>query len=421
MEKLAIDKENQLSEAFDLLTIVQVARALGMDLRTGTAQKSPLRNDRHPGSFSVQEKFFKDHAHDEHKGGVWKFVELACPSWEKKEIADFLIRTAGMAPQSKPPGRVRREARESRAKLYAAAEAKARELPNIPEAPPLWSEDVRGRWAEGLKPLKEALEKTAATRGWPPEALDALAGSKTSFPRVPWVDEGRRRMWAWRVERPLFAAKEARLIPVGYHSRYKVFRQGEVAGRRWCYIPYAPACPKSEFQRRLAASPVQLPTYPFILGDIGSPPHLAIIVEGQFDAVSMALAFGWLPRGLPPGVVILGLRGVQSQAPLLAAYGAWFRRHRPFVWILGDNDAAGRELARLAASGRIDASPSLAARLRAQGCRVRIQFTAVDGCKDFNDVWRKHRPSIQQMEALAEAIGARTTNRLRDQTEYLAN
>ncbi len=106
---------------------------------------------------------------------------------------------------------------------------------------------------------------------------------------------------------------ETRLIPVGYHGRYKVFRQDAVAGRRWCYTPST--CPKSEFQRQLAASPVQLPTYPFILGDIGSPPHLAIIAEGQFDAVSIALAFGWLSRGLPPGVVILGLRGVQFAGP----------------------------------------------------------------------------------------------------------
>ena len=84
-------EENQLGIAFEQLSIVRVAQELGLNLREGTGQKSPFRKDIHAGSFSVQTNYFKDHACDEHKGGVWNFVKLARPDWQNQEIAEFII------------------------------------------------------------------------------------------------------------------------------------------------------------------------------------------------------------------------------------------------------------------------------------------------------------------------------------------
>lgn len=399
-----MEEENQLAIAFERLTIVRVAQELGIDLNEGAGQKSPFRADRKAGSFSVQSTYFKDHAEDDHKGGAWQFVELARPAWSKQEIAEFLIRAAGMDPVRKKPGTMRREEKAKREKLYTKMERDAAALPRLQAEPGPWSEKLKSRWLEGVEPLKKHAERLADERGWSVDVLLDIANHKTSLPLQPWVDEGNRRMWSWLVEKPSFHSGEAALIPVGYHGRYKTYSKNEVQ-KRWCYVPYLPQTPRTEFQQHLKAANEKLPPYPFILGDVTAPPHLVIILEGQFDAVSLACAFGWLPGEPPRGIVILGLRGVNSPDALLAAYGTWLRKHKPFVWILGDNDEAGKSLATGENDQVLGANPSFIARLRAQGCRVKLQFLTIEGCKDFNDVWRTHQPDMDAMRGLAGVAG----------------
>ena len=117
-------------------------------------------------------------------------------------------------------------------------------------------------------------------------------------------------------------------------------------------------------------------------------------------------AFQWLEKGLPPGVAVFGLRGVQSQAPFLAGYGAWLRTSKPFVWVIGDNDEAGRALDHVDTSGNILAEPSFLERIRAMGCPVHACTVNYEGCKDFNDLWRDAPPSVDTMQRWAAHIGA---------------
>ncbi len=148
----------------------------------------------------------------------------------------------------------------------------------------------------------------------------------------------------------------------------------------------------------------KLPAYPFVLGNLDSP-RLVVVLEGQFDAVSFALAFEWLEKGFPPGVAVFGLRGVQSQSVFLAAYGAWLRKNQPLIWICGDGDSAGRLLDKRDASNSINVEPTFLDRLRAQGCPVRAELINHRGCKDMNDVWKACAPDLETMKQWAARVG----------------
>lgn len=404
---------DQLNTAFESLSIVELAAALGIELREGAGQKSPFREDHSAGSFSVQRSAFKDFANDEHRGGHIAFVKIARPGWSKKEAIDFIIKTAGMEPEKQNPSRVSAAKKLKRAELYRQAGAKLHELPEINPLPAPWSKSVRECFEEGIEPLQAVAPELAFSRGWEPSALCALAlAGKTSLPLLPWAANAKgNRGWAWIVERPDpvpgSAGRALSLVPVGFHSRYAVYDAEKKESRRWVYVPYLPGegKAKTDFQKHLAAMRCKLPAYPFVLGDL-SAPRLVVILEGQFDAVSFALAFGWLEKGFPSGVAVFGLRGAQSQAPFLAGYGAWLRASKPFVWVVGDNDEAGRALDRADTSGNILAEPSFLDRIRALGCPVHGCTVDLDGCKDFNDVWREAPPSVDTMQKWANHIGA---------------
>lgn len=402
-----MDPNNQLSIAFDRVSLVQLAHALGLvDVREGAAQKSPFREDRKAGSFSVQKAYFKDHAHDEHKGGHIAFVQLARPGWSKKECIEFIIREAGMEPEKQTAGAVKKVMRAKKQDMYRAAENKTAEIPklNVPE-PMAMSGEVRARWNDGQAAIIDSMAKLAESRGWDEAVMRKLIGlNKTSAPLLPWADEGERRMWAFMVEKPVFDGARAKLIPVGYHGRYKHHDKPNPPERRWVYVPYVPTKAGSDFQQYLVRMNTKLPAYPFVLGDLVNP-RLVVILEGQFDAVSFALAFGWLESGLPAGVVVMGLRGVSSPLVMLSAYGGWLRRHNPAIWLIGDNDEAGRKLVKRKDPERIGGEPSFLDRLRAQGCRVLARYYDVEGCKDFNDIWKAHRPGVEQMRAMAAEAG----------------
>lgn len=408
---------NQLNEAFDRVSIVELAAALGIELQEGAGQKNPFRNDKSAGSFSVQKKAFKDFANDEHRGGHIAFVRFARPNWDKKEAIEFIIKTAGMEPEKQPSSRVNAAKKLKRADLYRQAKAKREELPGLDVTPAQWSKPIRERWERGKQPLLDLAPDLAGSRGWIDDALYSLADAgKTSLPLLPWTDrENGNRGWAWIVERPDpipgSAGRALSLVPVGFHARYEVFQTLESGekekSKRWVYVPYQPGEGKikTEFQKHLAAIRYKLPAYPFVLGDLKEP-RLVVILEGQFDAASFALAFGWLQNGFPRGVAVFGLRGVMSQAPFLAGYGAWLRACKPFVWVVGDNDKAGRTLDHANAAGDILAEPSFLDRIRAQGCPVHACTVDYDGCKDFNDLWRIVPPSVDTMKKWAAHIGA---------------
>jgi len=411
--------DDQLSRAFKSVTVIRVAEHFGIHLKIGL-QKSPFREDKHP-SFSVYNNgfSFKDHADDSARGGAWKMAQLCAPQLSPGEIRDLLVSLNGEKPSRPTKNQMRRINREKREDLYQAQQRKLEEIPQLECAEPgPWPPKIKERWEEGKKYLQNAITKTgkslaaklAESRGWDERVItDLVSQGKTACPLLPWSSKREnKRGWGWLVEKPIFQGLKIALIPVGYHVRYKIYTsKGKVhqaKEKRWTYIPYVPTDPKSEFQAYLKRYNCRIPAYPFVLGDL-SAPRLVIILEGQFDAVSFAEAFQWLEKGFPAGISVFGLRGVSSPGVFLAAYGRWLKKYKPCIWLLGDNDDAGRKLVMRRNNEKINTEPCFVDRLRAQGCKVRAQYLNIDGCKDFNDVWRSRRPTRQEMIDLAKVAG----------------
>ena len=142
---------------------------------------------------------------------------------------------------------------------------------------------------------------------------------------------------------------------VGFHARHPA-PVGERA--RWSYHPTG------------------TPGLPFVLGG-GCAPHATrvIVTEGQWDAIAVASAVGWLvtDSSWDTHVVLLGSRGAQGVKPILEHWKP--RIHPRAAWhLFRDDDTAG------------ESWHKFAAQLRSAGCAVHLRKPAAG--KDVNDVLR---------------------------------
>ena len=417
----------QLSEAFSRLSIVEVAARLGISLKEGAGQKSPFRPDKKAGSFSVQRNYFKDHACEEHCGGHIPFVMLARPDMTKGDVIKWLIEASGQEVKAYTRSQSKKVSTVKRKDEFRKRDAALKTLPKVDE-PPEWAKFIRDRWETGRRELGHAPEKIAARRGWEPRCVsDLMMFNKMAFPSLPWsYGDGhtQKRGYAFIVEKPApvmgSSGRCLDLVPVGYHQRFIAINR--VTGdkkKQWVFVPYVPSKKQGEdarafkkrlthFQQLMVTDAVKLPTYPFVMGDLHNT-KLVVILEGQWDAITFAEAFGWIDSEYdiwPEGVAVFGLRGNQSIDVFLAAYGRWLAANQPFVWIIGDNDEAGRSLIKRKDPEKINAAPSFVDRIRAQGCRCKVQYlTGFADCKDFNDVYKARRPSLDDMRKWAHQVG----------------
>lgn len=463
---MAHDPNSDLSRALAALSIAQLWRAAG--LRTDPPKRdglveSPFRDDKSP-SFSVfsQGRAFKDHASGE-KGGLWKFAQLAWPNLPPRELADKLIelsgvpRTVASAPRAdsvdprqaalasapkelRPALRAafkRKDERAAEQRIYTEREAALRPRVEVRRVP-AWPACVEQRYYTGVDALREdpkLLEEIAEDRGWPVRWAEAvLDDERLSFPVVPWHEPGQRyskRGKAFLVQCPESVDEDTqslRLRPVGYHQRFFMAASGNAPARKsWVYVPYVPrhregGGGENDFSRHLRevaaergveAGTAMVPALPFVLSDHAAaigPVRLVVLTEGQWDAISLAGACGWLDeRCWPEGVAVFGLRGNEGMDTFLAYYGYWLTACQPVAWVLADNDTAGEKwLDTAAAAPGCPKPPTLAEKLQHLGCRrVMLSVLRKDGGrgKDFNDLWRQKRPTPEAMRAWMAKLG----------------
>lgn len=427
---MAHDPNSDLTRALAALSIAQLWRSASLrgeaPKRDGLVQ-SPFRDDKHA-SFSVfaQGKAFKDQASGE-KGGLWQFSLLAWPNLPKRELAELLIELSGVPRNEREPGRAL--SAEERRKAAAAATAQAERhiereheralSPRVcPVSLPEWPDFVRERWLEGEACVLgewARMRKLATDRGWPVEWAEQLVVSgKLAQPWLPWSGPDSfapKRGRACLVEMPVLAdtaGAVGSLRPVGYHQRF--WLEGR---KQWVYVPSRPKHPErcqgftaelAEWAETQPADRSLVPALPFFLGSL--EPTLVCVLEGQWDAITLAGALGyfddcWEGRR----VAFLGVRGASGLDVLLAYWGPWLRRWAPRVWLLADADKAGRswiERERPAVPGGV-AMPTAAEKLHAAGASaVKVSVlrpaTAAEHGKDFNDWWRSVQPTREQME-----------------------
>lgn len=358
-----------LEAAKKKLTIPALWELLGLPGSPGRSCRSPFRKDRKP-SFSVRDdgRLFSDFGYPEHKGDAVDFLRLA-RGLSPADAAREFIRLAGCEPPSQMPA----------ARLTLAPEA--RDTGKGTRSPDPMPESVAEAWREGLAHLAAdagAQRAVADARGWPVAFVASLCESGLlARPQY----HGRRGL-AFPVTYPRPRGPEQ----IGWHFRFDV--RGDGARPGWVFAPNA-----KEHGRGV-------PAVPFIMGEFGTA-RLLIACEGQWDALTFALAAGWLSHDAawPEGVCLLGIRGAQGVRPFFDAYGPLWPDPMPNVLLLPDADSAGRTW--FEARGTLE--EPLADRLA--GLARKVAVVQCHEAKDFNEAFKAEPIGPAEIGALLKSHG----------------
>jgi len=444
-----------LSQALDRLTLANVwdlADSFGQGVRVPSRDGvvcSPFEPDRNP-SFSISKglRCWKDFKRGTPLSGVKGFVRRCRPDWSEEDVNRYLIERAGLrwvskeeyaAEQAAKRGKdgaqrtaeqILREKKERRLQSQRAEKAaRAKVLrdrrmdlafPPVAGEPLRWPSCVKKAFEGGtVTMLQDAkrMRQLADKRGWPLHWVECLLESgRLSWSPLPWEGHG----VGFLVEAPRFASKSVTRVPTGYHVRYVKPLEGGKVDKRWAYVPCHPKTwwtgsmadlLRAEAERLgLCDEDRWCPPAPFVLGNPDNAPRLVIFTEGQWDAITIWGALGGFedcaPCDLLSQTVVLGIRGVEGVDACLSHWGRWLRQHQPAVWILADNDAAGRKWDTPDRPPGRPRAVSFVDRLHHAGLD-RVVVSRIDPAygKDFNDYYRAARPEIEPCWAWAESLG----------------
>lgn len=433
---------DELKQALDKLDLVSVGHAAGLVFERLPSHgygpcKDPFRpGDKHSSFQVVAEKGsgravgYMDYTQQlsPHKGSIWEFACLCWPNESKGDVARRLMEMAGIdaANTGKPLSRkerakAQRELERKRRRDVESAAAKQFVLPAPAVSPVEPHKCVLGRWEKGQSEeyLTDAdVDRLCGERGWPVEWGEECRNF-LSRPPLPWRDVGdarEERHWAFKVSAPAEPSRgdvdTKDLVMMGYHQRY--YRDKR---KIWTFVPYMPRdgakwqarVRKCRFQATYVKAALaagigwgerMVEPVPFVVGETNRP-ALLVLVEGQWDAISIYGALGGFNDGDPLPVMAMGLRGVGSQDVMLAYWGRrlkWLAELGILkgVWIVGDSDAAGAALTQTQmTAGSGVPQYSFSKRLQGMlGVRCVASWLAIEGVgKDFNDYWKAKRPS----------------------------
>lgn len=340
----------------------------------GGVFKSPLRADNKGKSFSVTSdlRFFKDHAHEEHKGGVYKFIALCRPEWDKSQIVRCMIELAGGDPDARDPNAPKRKKKD-----YTAEKEKARDA----------AHSRRQRENLSIKPVdKDRL------RVMPPKVRKSWQHCQERARTMDFYNQlAEERGWQWEwVEdlvlldklgacpkgQPVFAVEVAKgggeYDLLGYHSRW-LPKHG---GKAWSYRP----CMKWDKQEIAAA--------PFIMGRVESP--LWVVCEGQWDAITAYALLGGFYEQMTVEACCFGIRGASGVDVWLDVYSKLLRKHRPKILLIPDADEAADGWKKKNTDADHSGKWKLNRRIKrifAIDVQV-LKFTRTETCKDLNDFYK---------------------------------
>lgn len=239
-------------------------------------------------------------------------------------------------------------------------------------------------WREGVEYLRASeslVESLARWRGYRVETVRTLA--EDGIMGCP-ITRGDRRGVAFAVEAP----ERCELgIPqtyrIGYHVRH---RPPEGKRATWTFHPSA---------RDAQATPA----LPFVIGaGFASSARLVVIVEGQWDAIALADAGGWLASDTawPEDIILFGVRGVGSWRIMLDHWRPYLSPSAA-VAVIAQTDAAAQAWNR---------PGNLVETLRRSGRTVwRVNIPPKEG-KDVNDLLRA---GILDRERVSRWIGKEVT------------
>jgi hypothetical protein len=338
-----------LERAKDRVTILELGERLFPGWKPGKSCHSPFREDRNP-SFSI---FADNHEWKDHGTG------------EHGDAVDFLAKARGID--------ISTAAREliamANTGAFASASIRRRvEMPPIGKQPIVpMPPDVATIWDEGVEHLIESARTQQNIEEWRNWSAGSVLGlADECLLGCPLVDRARRI--AFPVQFP-FANSQGQIgtYVCGFH--YRIEPRGPEIHAGWRYRP----------DERTDGA--KIPALPYVIG-AGFLPYArtVTVTEGQWDAITLALAAGWLASDTawPEHLTLFAVRGASAWRPLIDFWGDYFPKDARFI-LFADGDEAGckwREPGNLADT------------LHRRGHRVRIVRPRQESPKDLNDIHR---------------------------------
>jgi len=146
---------------------------------------------------------------------------------------------------------------------------------------------------------------------------------------------------------------------------------------------------------RFSPANTPLPIGPFYLGNYVTAENI-IIVEGAWDAMSLAAGAGWhLPGRFPLNTSILGVRGVNNVRDLFGFIGKIWEGKRRFV-VIADNDEGGRKWIN---------EPTLFRGLIEKASGIWLTHANPSSGKDINDALKYNDFEGWSLDTFLEEIG----------------
>jgi hypothetical protein len=353
--------------AKQLLPLPELMAKLGLGEHAKKSAKCPLHDDRQ-NSFSVYTN----------GDGEWRWKCFAgCGGGDEPDLIAKLENLTNAAACSRYIELAGARSDSDGASLAKGGEsvgenAAPKILPGIPPA-------IADQWTEGVNyffthPLR--VKQLAEFRGWPLEfTMYVIEREYISMP----LYNGQRGV-AFQVIAPEFQSGLVKTKPIGYHIRRKP-KDGDRPA--WFYVPNE----KQHGQRT--------PALPLLIGDFDSA-KLLVIIEGEWDAITFALAAGWLGEGCrwPRGVGLIGVRGASGVNTFLQFYRPFWPRAVNCL-VLADSDAAGRSW--------YDGEDCFAVKLT-ELCR-RVAVVQCTLAKDFNQLYRTQKVDCSDIRKLLDSHG----------------
>lgn len=340
-----------LKAAKDRIRIPEVAATLFPGWKPEKCCHSPFRQDGNP-SFSV----FDDNR---------RWNDFA--TGERGDVVDFLVKAEGITPRQaackliEMSGANRCTILNRTNSLNPGKALEETQTVTRQAVSPLSGKHLQV-WDEGVEHLAKGHNQRTAietSRSWPRGSLARLIERRLiGLPLI----SGKRQI-AFAVQLPeLSQTGSIHLTTIGFHLR----REPPLGERSsWTFIP----------------SGAQLPALPFCLGNHPlSTPSLVVVCEGQWDAITLAIAGNWLvhDRSWPAGMVAFGLRGANTWRTFLAFWRPLWRNDARVI-VFPDADAAGQQW---------EAPHGLVSVLK-QRHRVDVLNQSQAEIKDLNDLYRQ--------------------------------
>ena len=328
-----------LTLAKDRLTITEAWSRCGLtgQPKVGMNQ-SPFRKDSNP-SFSIYAE-----------GTRWKDFGTG----ESGSVVDFVAKAQGLSNTDACTAVIRLAGKGS-TQTTSTISAPAPKPATAKRTPPPWS-SVEAQWEEGhawLAGNTEMKERMAKWRGWPVHWVERLVES--GMLACPIYQE--KRCTAFLVMQPTTDGA----VKIGFHVRLK--------DGSWRFAPSG------------------IKANPFWFGDLASP--RLIILEGQWDAITLAGSAGWLDRheAWPEDVAVVGIRGATGTDAFMELVAPTIKQTRPEVFIIRDGDEAGERW-------RSKFAPSI------KPLAKRLRLFRMEDAKDLNDAYKTNPLTSEDVWAI---------------------